>query len=283
MNNKIYKIYAHVNKINKKVYIGCTCCKYISTRWKRGEGYKHNQYFYNDIKKYGWDNFYHIILIDNINTSEMAYIIENELILKYNSINPNLGYNLATGGIHGKKLVKSSRNKIRLSKIGEKNPNFNKHLSEETRKKMSEIRKGKKQTEEWINKRKRCGNLNGMYGKHHTKEVIIKLSQCNKGGFNSSAKKCYLFSNVSDLKEYECLTYAYKTTGKGISYCRHHRLNGIIKESNEKIIILTEIEFNNFKKWAEINYGKIDWTDIQRRYDLYNTYFHATHNRYHNR
>ncbi len=32
-----------------------------------------------------------------------------------------------------------------------------------------------------------------------------------------------------------------------------------------------------FKKWAETNYGEIDWTDIQRRYDLYNAYFYMAH------
>lgn len=60
-------------------------------------------------------------------------------------------------------------------------------------------------------------------------------------------KKCYLFSNYTPLKEFECLNYAYDYTTKGQSYCRHHRLNGIIL-NDEKIFILTEEEFANFLK-----------------------------------
>lgn len=47
-----YVIYMHENVINGKVYIGQTC-QSLEKRWREGEGYASNNYFYRAIKKYG--------------------------------------------------------------------------------------------------------------------------------------------------------------------------------------------------------------------------------------
>ena len=63
----MYCIYLHRNLINGKVYIGQT--KFgdnPNKRWQSGEGYKKQTNFYEDISKYGWDNFDHIILASNL-------------------------------------------------------------------------------------------------------------------------------------------------------------------------------------------------------------------------
>lgn len=60
----MYSIYIHLNKINDKKYIGITCKK-PEIRWANGLGYK-KQPFWNAITKYGWDNFEHIIIKDNL-------------------------------------------------------------------------------------------------------------------------------------------------------------------------------------------------------------------------
>ena len=65
-----YIIYLHRNKINNKVYIGQTKNN-PTRRWENGKGYK-NTYFGNAIEKYGWDNFEHQILEENIETVEEA-------------------------------------------------------------------------------------------------------------------------------------------------------------------------------------------------------------------
>lgn len=281
MNNtetRIYKIYAHVNKINQKMYIGQTCKKYIHSRWRYGEGYTHSPHFYNAIKKYGWDNFEHIILIDNIDDYRLADIIETELIRKFKTTDNHYGYNLSSGGSRGRVLSEETKNKMRLSKIGNKNPNYKKSPSQTTRKRMSESRIGMKQSEDWINKRKCVGTNNGMYGKKHSKEAIDKIREKTKGGNNASAKRCFLFSNQDDLTEFECLTYAYNTINMGTSYCRHHRLSGIYEDNTNRIIyILTEQEYSDFRKWLKDNDKEIDWFDIQKRYDLYNEWFYETH------
>jgi ABC-type xylose transport system substrate-binding protein len=50
--NKKYFIYAHINKINQKAYIGITCQTKAKYRWgKDGRHYKDQQRFYAAIKK----------------------------------------------------------------------------------------------------------------------------------------------------------------------------------------------------------------------------------------
>ena len=89
----------HINKINNKKYIGITYQK-PSLRWRsRGQGYRTCTYFYNAIKKYGWDNFEHKILLENL-TEEEAEKKEIELIKFYGTQVPN-GYNIDAGGFSG--------------------------------------------------------------------------------------------------------------------------------------------------------------------------------------
>lgn len=38
----------------------------MARRFNNGFGYKHSTYFYSAINKYGWDNFEHIILEENL-------------------------------------------------------------------------------------------------------------------------------------------------------------------------------------------------------------------------
>ena len=136
-----YKIYVHINKTNGKIYIGQTKFDNLNRRWNTdGSGYKTNKHFWNSIQKYGWDNFEHIVLFENLSLEE-ANLIEEELIKKYDSTNPNKGYNLRFGG---------------------RNSSF----SEETINKFREIRKGTQ-----------SGELNNFYGKKHSEETKRKLRE----------------------------------------------------------------------------------------------------------
>ena len=92
-----YCVYAHINKLDRKMYIGIT--NNISNRWSaKGEAYNGCTHFYSALQKYGWDNFIHIIILDNIPFS-IACEIEKGLIAKYNTIKN--GYNLKAGGAGG--------------------------------------------------------------------------------------------------------------------------------------------------------------------------------------
>lgn len=88
-------IYKHTNKINGKSYIGQTRQK-AKARWQYGNGYSHNKYFYNAIKKYGWDLFEHEIIEKDIFTQESANEREIYWIGYFDSFNN--GYNLTKGG-----------------------------------------------------------------------------------------------------------------------------------------------------------------------------------------
>lgn len=115
-----YVVYQHVNKINKKRYIGLS--KNYKNRWDgRGCKYQNSPIFYNAIKKYGWDNFQHNIIKNNLNQKQ-AQELEITLIKQYNTTDRKYGYNFQLGG--------------NLGWAGKKH-------TEETRKKMSKKQKGK--------------------------------------------------------------------------------------------------------------------------------------------
>ena len=97
---KTWLIYCHLNKINGKRYIGLTSQK-PTKRWKNGFGYSKNIIFFSAIKKYGWKNFEHIIIEDNINSLEQAKLREQYWISYYHTyIKDPLcnGYNTTIGG-----------------------------------------------------------------------------------------------------------------------------------------------------------------------------------------
>lgn len=87
-----YTIYYHKSPENK-YYIGQTC-QDIQKRWRNGHGYKSIK-FSSAIKKYGWDNFEHGILEENIPQDKVdereAYYIKifNSVENGYNTYKQN--------------------------------------------------------------------------------------------------------------------------------------------------------------------------------------------------
>lgn len=186
MNN--YTVYMHKNKINGKIYIGQTC-QIPAKRWDNGRGYETSTRFFNAILKYGWDNFEHIIIKENLSASE-ANELEIELIKQYQTQNDKYGYNITSGG-HNYSHSEETKKKIgqanktalkgkthstewsqKMSKkfSGEGNPFYGKHHTELTKQKISENRKGKL-----------IGKQHPMYGKHHTEETLQQISQNRQG------------------------------------------------------------------------------------------------------
>ena len=126
----IYSVYVHKNKINQKIYIGVTK-QAPEKRFQNGYGYKYsNPVFWEDIQKYGWKNFEHLILVSGI-SKEMASIIEQELIAKYESQNPSYGYNQQCGGFTP---TRPEISELMKRRIGPLNPNYGKKAPEKTRK-----------------------------------------------------------------------------------------------------------------------------------------------------
>lgn len=176
----MWKVYKHTTPSNK-VYIGITHQK-PEYRWNNGKGYKTNAHFYNAINCYGWENITHEIVAEGL-TQKQAENIERKLIFEYKSYDKKHGYNKALGG-HA--LSAESRKKISETRKTRKIKSWNlgKHLSEETKAKISKAHIGKKYTlpqeaREHIAEAKR-GDRNPNYGRgmpEKQKQLLIALNE----------------------------------------------------------------------------------------------------------
>lgn len=163
------------------MYIGQTGVG-IKQRWgkngshylnKKNEKYQHPA-FANAILKYGWENFEHNVIADNL-TKEEADNLEMLLIECFDTMSPKHGYNCKEGGSRAKPSEETRRKMSEAHK--------GKTLSEETKRKMSEAHKsencymfGKHLSEE--TKRKISNSLQGNI---ITEETRRKISEANKG------------------------------------------------------------------------------------------------------
>lgn len=112
-----YTVYKHTTP-SGKVYIGITS-KRPEERWLNGRGYCRNEHFWNAIKKYGWENIKHEVLETGL-SREDASKAEKRYILAFQSHVPSKGYNLTDGGEIGAKHTEESRRKLSESKKGKR-------------------------------------------------------------------------------------------------------------------------------------------------------------------
>lgn len=131
--NGLYCVYEHTNTINGKKYIGMCRQDRIYTRWANGHGYYKQKQFGEEIKKYGWDKFDHVVLFENLKKEE-AIEKESECIQLFKTYDPEHGYNIS---IRGDKffinLHHSEKSKAEISKKLKqyvKTPEHRKHISE---------------------------------------------------------------------------------------------------------------------------------------------------------
>jgi group I intron endonuclease len=137
-------IYIHVNKVNGKCYVGQSINP--AKRWRsKLSAYLNNPYFHRALKKHGWDGFDHQIIFHGSCTQAELNNLEQLWITTLDTCDPRIGYNLKTGGFHGKPSV-------------------------ETRQRMS------------VSAKRRVGRRNSFSGKTHsseTKQVIREWHQTN--------------------------------------------------------------------------------------------------------
>ena len=213
-------IYLITNKINGKQYVGQTLREDIYTRWKQHFNKKaigrclRSAYF-----KHGIENFKFQIIC--ICFDDYCNKFEKEYIQKFNTISPN-GYNLSEGGgnrcthpdtkilisekLKGRKLSKEHCEKIKQRMSGDKNHNYGKHMTEQTKELLSQ-------------KAIQRGNMNLIL-------TVEQKERRNKGlifGVEKNKKKVGKYDkNNNLLEEFSSITEASKN-----SKIRHATISNI--------------------------------------------------------
>jgi group I intron endonuclease len=197
-------VYLITNKVNGKIYVGKWLRQYARQRWATHKchavsfaGGKRN-HLQAAIRKYGPDAFM-VSEIDRATTAREVAELETYYIDALCSYNSHIGYNKTHGGEGGEwteerkkqwsverkslhiKLSPETREKIRQSKLGEKNPFFGKTHTRKARRKMSDASLGKKQSTEHVAKRSQAlmgrPGTRAFLGRTHTKAAKEKMSK----------------------------------------------------------------------------------------------------------
>lgn len=118
---------------------------------------------YSDYSKWSYE------ILEYSESKEILNQLEEEYIRLYNTTDRRFGYNISTGGAGSKGVHWGSPKQIESARSrdisGKNNPHYGKHHSEETKKLLSEQRKGKKASFETIKKSSKPVNQYSMDGK----------------------------------------------------------------------------------------------------------------------
>lgn len=213
-----YIVYKHTCP-SGKVYIGITGTSLERRCGKNGRGYERSALFSKAIQKYGWENIKHEILFDSL-TKEQAEAKEIELIAEYKSNQREYGYNLSSGGDGGTAgVVMSLKTRKKMSEVHK-----GKKLSDEHRQNLSLARQGmifSKTHRQKLSEAKRgryCGEDNPWYGKHPNEETRKKMRESHLGKFvganNPTARAvCQFDMAMQFIKKFDCIATAERETG----------------------------------------------------------------------
>lgn len=238
----IYRHWIINDKSFTKSYIGQVADKQPQKRWGYdGKGYLTNNQdhkFSRAIKKYGWDNFAHeVILVIECETEEELWFWLDEwetyYIEKYNSFYDGYNSTLGGKGVRGYKhteetkkelgeLVKGDKNYFHTHIYkGEDNYFYGKHHTNETKKHLSDINMGKKATEETKKKMSethkgmfegdkhplygKCGEDSPNYGRKNTEEVKKRMSGSRKEYYKQNGTEMLKGGNNPKAVKVICL------------------------------------------------------------------------------
>lgn len=199
MNDCKWSVYIHTNKINGKKYVGITSQE-PSKRWLNGFGYESHLPIGRAIRRYGWDNFDHDIVVSNV-CEKYAKELEIYLISKLHTQDRTHGYNITNGGdgVTGFHHTDEAKHKMSVAKLGNNHPNYGKHLSDSTKGKIAS---------------KLIGN-NNPAGHKRSKETRSKMSLAKQ-------KPVSMIKDGIVIKTFESAKIAELITGinrKNISMC----------------------------------------------------------------
>jgi len=176
-----YIVYKIKNLANDKIYIGVHQTEDLNDGYM-GSG----TILQKAIEKYGKEKFKKEILFE-LNSEDEMFLKEAELVNE-KFVQRKDTYNLMTGGLGGRSVSLESRMKMSKVRSGENNYKWGKHLSEETKKKISE------------NHADCSGENNSFYGKHHTEETKKKISESKSGKCTGKNNPMYGKNHTEETK-----------------------------------------------------------------------------------
>lgn len=208
---ELYCLYMHISPDAMR-YIGKTSKK-PKERWKQGTRYTKNKDFFDDIVRHGGEGqfltvFDHYILspagdwfvwkdgmsIEETNffTQEIASDLEQKWIDYYKTLDPKKIYNRSSGGDQGFTYDPIAKERNRQAHTGlydgEKNPAYGMKQTEEVKHYLSELAK------------RRTGQKNSFYGKHHSDETKEKNRQSHLGLYDGENNPFYGKSHSTETK-----------------------------------------------------------------------------------
>lgn len=193
LNN--YTVYKHTSP-SGKVYVGITS-RPVKSRWENGKGYKRNVVFTNAIRKYGWDNIKHEIMLENVSQSEAFYA--EKYLIKWYKLH-KISYNVTDGG---------------EGTLGVAAWNKGIPCSDETKKKIGDANRG-------------CNSA--WWHREFSKEHKRHISESKKG-IPTKVSKVLQFTMSGDfVKEYDSISEAARTLGvdgSAISKCCRGKRNKV--------------------------------------------------------
>lgn len=197
-------IYLIINNVNGKIYVGQTT-RDFDTRYSSNKWYNHvsNEHLYNSVQKYGVDSFTVVKQFDVAYNQDELNALEDLYICMYETMNPKHGYNKRRGGDNRKasEETKEKLSKVAKERVGDKNPFFGKHHTQEA------IDKGRqKQKQNYEN-----GYTNPFKGKTHTEETKTKIGEAIK---NSANYKNYLENGGREAIRNRCKNLSANQYGK---------------------------------------------------------------------
>lgn len=112
-------IYAYVNTINDKVYVGQSINFRHRVALHKGDAKRRHTHFYNAVRKDGWENFAVVQLSSGVQTQAELDNLEKIWILLLRSTDRECGYNILAGGnsvgAYNRGKPKSSEHRAKLA------------------------------------------------------------------------------------------------------------------------------------------------------------------------